>query len=138
MSEIPSCFLIHIWNTFCRDGVVVNSGTDKEFFSLYEKARYDNEPIFITSDSLLHSYHLMFDKTLRVAEESHFIPLLISLNRVMLQKSQEVYDQLQGSEWEEAAKRNIAYFSVASRLVEPGIDIPESVKDVVEIRACTN
>ncbi len=57
-----------------KDGFVVNPGNEKEFFSLYEKARYDNVPIFVTSDSLLHSYHLLFDKVLRAAEAEHFIP----------------------------------------------------------------
>ena len=52
-----------------RDGVAASPGLqEKEFFTLYEKARYANVPIFITSDSLLHVYHLMFDKTLRTAE----------------------------------------------------------------------
>ncbi len=34
---------------------------------LYEEARYRNVPIFVTSDSLLHTYHLLFDKVLRLA-----------------------------------------------------------------------
>ena len=51
-----------------QDGFVVTPGTEKEFFTVYEKARYDNVPAFVTSDSLLHSYHLLFDKVLRSAE----------------------------------------------------------------------
>ena len=49
-------------------GVVVSPGVEKEFFTVYEQARYANVPIFVTSDSLLHSYHLIFDKVLRTAE----------------------------------------------------------------------
>ncbi len=115
-----------------KDGFVVSNGVDKEFFSLYEKARYDNEPIFVTSDSLLHSYHLMFDKTLRVAEESHFIPLLRDLNQALLQNSLKTYDQFKDTDWRDAAMRNVAYFSVASRLLDAGVEIPDYVKEIVE------
>ncbi len=67
-----------------EDDLVVSPGVDKEFFTVYEQARYDNVPIFVTSDSLLHVYHLLFDKALRTAERKYFIPLLRGLNKAML------------------------------------------------------
>ncbi len=114
-----------------RNGFVVSPGEDKEFFALYEKSRYNNEPVFVTSDSLLHSYHLMYDKTLRVAEENHFVPLLRKLNQELLIRSEEIYQQLRGAPWEEAARRNLAFFSVASSLLSPEIPIPDAVREVV-------
>ncbi|MCD6284297.1 MAG: DUF3160 domain-containing protein [Anaerolineae bacterium] len=69
------------------DGFVVSPGADREFFTLYEKARYGNVPIFVTSDSLLHIYHLLFDKVLRTAETAYFIPLLRELNAALLTDS---------------------------------------------------
>ncbi len=33
-----------------KDGIVVSPGNEKEFFTVYEKARYANVPIFVTSD----------------------------------------------------------------------------------------
>jgi len=72
-----------------QDGFVVSPGTEKEFFTLYEKARYANVPIFVSSDSLLHIYHLLFDKTLRTAETQHFIPLLRDLNQALLARTDE-------------------------------------------------
>ncbi len=114
------------------NGFVVSPGDELEFFALYEKARYRNEPIFITSDSLLHSYHLMFDKTLRVAEENHFVAVLQSLNQAMLAKSDEIFQQLRGSSWEEPARRNVAYFGVASKLMDANVQVPDYVRDMVE------
>lgn len=115
-----------------KDGFVVTPGTEKEFFSLYEKARYDNVPIFVTSDSLLHSYHLLFDKVLRAAEAEHFIPILKGLNQAMLAKTDEVYQQLQGSPWQEAAKRLVAYFGVGSLLLDRTIQVPAYANDLVQ------
>ena len=114
-----------------KNGFVVSPGEDKEFFALYEKARYNNEPVFVTSDSLLHSYHLMYDKTLRVAEENHFIPLLRSLNQELLTRSLEVYQELRGDPWEAAARRNLAYFTVASSLLDPQTSKPTEVSEMV-------
>lgn len=115
-----------------KDGFVVNPGNEKEFFALYEKARYDNVPIFVTSDSLLHSYHLLFDKVLRAAEAEHFFPLLKGLNQAMLVKTDEIYQQLQASTWQEAAKRLVAYYGVASLLLDRTVQVPAYANELVQ------
>lgn len=83
-----------------QDGFVVSPSVEKEFFTVYEKARYANVPIFVTSDSLLHVYHLLFDKVLRTAEIQYFIPLLRDLNQAMLAQTDSQYQVLQGTGWE--------------------------------------
>ncbi len=100
-------------------GVVVSPGTEKEFFSVYEQARYANVPIFVTSDTLLHSYHLIFDKVLRTAERQSFIPLLSDLNAALLAETDAQYQALIGSEWEDAAMRSVAFIGVGSKLARP-------------------
>ena len=115
-----------------QDGFVVSPGIEKEFFTVYEKSRYGNVPIFVTSDALLHSYHLLFDKILRTAETEHFIPLLQALNSVLLQRTDEIYQQLQGTGWEDAARRTAAFVSVGSRLLDPSIQVPQSTSDLVD------
>ena len=117
-----------------QNGFVVSPGAEKEFFTLYEKARYNNEPILVTSDSLLHVYHLLFDKVLRTAEIEYFIPLLRDLNRAMLARSDEVYQAVQGAapEWEDAARRTVAFVGVASKLLDPEVEVPAYAADLVE------
>jgi len=115
-----------------RDGVVVSPGIEKEFFTVYEKARYANVPIFVTSDSLLHVYHLLFDKVLRTAEVQYFIPLLHDLNAAVLARAEEQYEVLQGTEWEDAARRTMAFASVASKLLDPTVQVPDYAADLVE------
>ena len=119
-------------NRLAKDGVVVTPGTEKEFFTLYEKSRYDNVPVIITSDSLLHTYHLLFDKTLRVSEAQHFIPMLLQLNQAMLAKTDEVYQGLLGTAWEDAARRTVAYIGVGSKLLDPNAQIPGYAMDLVQ------
>ena len=115
-----------------ENGFVVAPGAEKEFFTVYEKARYDNQPVFVTSDSLLHVYHLLFDKVLRTAEVEHFIPLLRDLNAAMLAQTDTQYQELKGGPWEEAAQRTVAFVGVASRLLDPAVAIPEYARGIAE------
>jgi hypothetical protein len=114
-----------------RDGVVVSPGVEKEFFTVYEQARYDNVPIFVTSDSLLHAYHLLFDKVLRTAEREAFIPLLRDLNQAMLAQTDSQYQALRGSSWEDAALRTVAFVGVGSWLMDPTVDVPAYAEELV-------
>ena len=108
-----------------RDGVVASPGLqEKEFFTVYEKARYANVPIFVTSDSLLHVYHLMFNKTLRTAEVEYFYPLLQSLNRALIVTADAQYQQVRGTPWEDAALRTVAFIAVSGRIADAEFPIP--------------
>jgi len=113
-------------------GFVVAPGVEKEFFTVYEKARYDNQPVFVTSDSLLHVYHLLFDKVLRTAEVEHFIPLLRDLNAALLAQADGQYQALKDGPWAEAARRTVAFVGVGSRLLDPEIEIPAYAGDLVQ------
>jgi Protein of unknown function (DUF3160) len=115
-----------------QDGFVVSPGAEKEFFTVYEKARYANVPIFVTSDSLLHVYHLLFDKILRTAEVQYFIPLLRDLNAAVLDRTQNEYEALQGTPWEDAALRTVAYVGVASKLLDRSVQVPGYAAGLVD------
>ncbi|MGQ9554874.1 MAG: DUF3160 domain-containing protein [Anaerolineae bacterium] len=115
-----------------QNGFVVSPGLEKEFFTVYEKARYANEPIFVTSDSLLHIYHLLFDKVLRTAETQYFIPLLRELNQALLARADEQYQALQSSDWEEAARRTVAFIGIASKLLDPATPVPAYAANLVD------
>jgi hypothetical protein len=115
-----------------EDGLVVSPSDVKEFYTIYERARYDNQPIFVTSDSLLHVYHLLFDKVLRTAERKYFIDLLKGLNAAMLAETDAQYQALQGTDLEEAALRSVAFTGVASKLLDPTVEVPAYAADLVE------
>lgn len=120
-------------NRLAHDGVVASPGLqEKEFFTVYEKARYANVPIFITSDSLLHVYHLMFDKTLRTAEVQYFHPLLQSLNRALITQVDAQYQALRGGPWEDAALRAVAFVAVGGRLADAAFPIPPYAAELAE------
>jgi hypothetical protein len=114
------------------NGFVVVPSSYREFFSLYQSVHGQQKPLFITTDSMLHVYHLLFDKVLRTAEERFFFADLVALSRGMLWAAQDQLQSLQGTSLEEAARRNVAYFAVALKLLDPGADVPAEVQQQVE------
>ncbi|MEN6327705.1 MAG: DUF3160 domain-containing protein, partial [Syntrophomonas sp.] len=116
-----------------ENGFVVVPDSCSEFYPLYETNRYDSVvPNLVTTDSMLHNYHLYFDYLLKTVEQEKLLPELKQLNQGMLQASREQYNSLKDSDWENAALRNAAFFSVAGRLLDPNTPIPAEVRDEVQ------
>lgn len=115
-----------------KNNFVVVPGYSQEFFSIYESNRYSFTPSFITTDSLIHNYHLAFDYLLRSIESNKLSGELISLTYEMVKTSKEQYEQLKGTAWENAAKRNVAFFTVANKLIYPNAVPVDYVADLVD------
>ncbi len=118
-----------------KNGFVVEApkaGEFREFYQIYEMYRYlDDQPIFVTTDSVLHIYHLIFNKMLRDLEREYFFPYLKRLTNSLLQSSLQQFQQLKGTQLEEQVKRNLAYFTVADQLLGSTAPITPEVADLV-------
>lgn len=114
-----------------KNHFVISSGNLRHFANIYEKNRYSYNPNFVTTDSLLHTYHLYFNFLMKVTEKNDLVDEL----RGMLQRLAEVADAQQdlvaGSEFEEAAKLELAALIVARSLLDEETQVPEAVKDIV-------
>jgi hypothetical protein len=107
-------------------------GQYREFYQIYEAGRYDFRPVFITTDSVYHVYHLIFDKMLRDLERDYFNATLGSLTSGMLEASYAQYGTLKGTPLEEPARRNVAFFAVGAQLLGLPDPVPAEVSDLVE------
>ena len=96
--------------------VVLSGGL--EFFDIYETNRYGQTPSFVTVDSMMHTYHLYFAHLLKKIEKEELYDELRELSGEMYDESVDQYRELEGTEWERAALRNVAFFTVGSRLLE--------------------
>ena len=112
--------------------VVLDNSYNNEFYGRYEKNRYNFVPSFVTTDSAVHTFHLMYDYVLKDVERNTLSDTLKSLTNTMLEKSYEQYNSLKGTEFENAAFRNAAYFSVAAKLLDENYVLKDEVKDLVE------
>lgn len=118
-------------NLLVKNAFVVKPSYNNEFFPLYESNRYSYTPSFITTDSMLHNYHLMFDFLLKQLEEQKLAAELKQLNANMLSEALNQYNSLKGTEWENAAKRNIGFFAVGSKLLDSSANVPSVVANEV-------
>jgi hypothetical protein len=96
--------------------------------SMYTTLKEEEIPVFITTDSLLHLYHIQFDETLRQIEEKEFYDTLWKTDLALLNASVEKYGSATGEE-QEAARRNAAYFTVALSLLQPKAQQIQAVED---------
>lgn len=116
-----------------QNGFVVRDSGISEFFEIYEDNRYDQLPNFITTDSMMHTYHLYFAMLLKNIEKTSLYDEVAHLAKKMQENSLAQYEVLKGSEWETAAYKNVVYFSIAATLMDLKVNIPDEVtKDVNE------
>lgn len=101
---------------------------EEDITAMYEKLKGDDKPIFITSDTLLHFYHVQFDESMSDIEREELYDLLWELDSSLLNASVEYYKTSSG-ESKEAARRNAAYFAVALSLLQPK---EEQIKEIKE------
>jgi hypothetical protein len=100
--------------------VISNPYNPKEddITAMYNSLEKEGQLIFITSDTLLHLYHVQFDDSMSHIEKNKLYGLLWELDKSLLDASVEDYNRASGEE-KEAARRNAAYFSVALSLLQP-------------------
>ncbi len=106
-----------------KNNFVVSFGQYSEFFDLYEDNRYMEYPSFITTDSMMHTYHLFFSMLQENTERDFLSTRLKDLSAHMLEQSLKQAEDLKGTAFEEAAEKNTAYFAIASALIDPKSDV---------------
>jgi hypothetical protein len=110
--------------------VISNPYNPKEddITAMYNSLENEGQLIFITSDTLLHLYHVQFDDSMSQIEQNKLYGLLWELDKALLNASVEDYNRTSGEE-KEAARRNAAYFSVALSLLQPK---DEQIKEIAD------
>src|SRR5262249_36505176 len=121
---IPEVLTANQLDYLKRNGFVVSPGDSAEFYSVYQDAHSANQPLLITADSMLHIAHLAFAKVLRATETQRIIPALVLLNKHLLAAADRNYQALKGSDWEDAARRAVAFAGVSMRLLDPAASGP--------------
>ncbi len=117
-----------------RNGfVVIPSATFEGMADVYERLKERPLPIFVTTDALLHTAHLFFDNLLRVVEITALRDQLVALTKTLLQASARDFAQAVDPQVREAARRNLAFFSVGANLLAPMERVAKDVAKVVNV-----
>jgi len=89
-----------------------------DFADYYKSLESEEIPIFITTDSVLHYYHIIFDTTLMTIERDVFYDYVWDISKYLFDESLKEYNAT-SEDLKEASRRNVAYFSVALTLLTP-------------------
>lgn len=109
---------------------VTTFGSEDNIIEPYNYLKDHGIPVFITSDTVLHLYHILFDQTLKAIEEREFFDTILDLSKALYDKSIEDYETFTEPQVKEAARRNIAFFGVALSLLQTPSDGYNGSEDI--------
>lgn len=111
--------------------VVVPQSSYKQIYEILNDNYWPSIPSFVTSDSVLHTFHVLYDMSLRVAETWTFWDLVGNLTESLLNTSYDQFTLAPEGRWKGAALRNVMFFSVAMMLLDNETEIPSEVEESV-------
>ncbi|MBP0972444.1 MAG: DUF3160 domain-containing protein [Oscillospiraceae bacterium] len=121
-----------IKSLMAKNGFALTEQYKSEYFELYESNRYDLRANYVTVDSMMHTYHLYFAYLLKRLEMEQLSGDMLGVSQIMLSNAAEQYDKLKGTEWEQAARIEMAYFAVGCSLLDPDAIVPDAVAPEVQ------
>jgi hypothetical protein len=120
MSDIDTTFQLETnqLELLQENGFVVITWRGDDIIEPYVTMKECGVPVFVTSDTLLHLYHIQFNEILKRIEEEEFFDQLVDTSQAMLERSIQDYLDFTDFKMEEAARRNVAYFAVGLSLLQ--------------------
>lgn len=107
--------------TIETNGFAVMPGGFRFVHDGYKLSAYEYVPVFVTTDSLYHSWHLAFDKVLRDTEQQRLLPILERFLAGAVDAARAQERELAGTALADAAHRATAYYESAAVLL--GLDV---------------
>jgi len=118
--------------TLLNNGAIILSGNKYHRFEhAYSNLNQKDIPVLITSDSILHLFHLEFNEILKNLEIKKLSPMLKEFLKSLIKESMRQYNGFEEGELKEISKRNVAYLSVAMKLLDPNYVVTYFVADDV-------
>lgn len=120
-----------------KNGFAVSPAYYKEISDIYLECKDTNQPMFITTDAVLHTGHIFFDYLLRILEIEKLYDSAVELTDRMLELSIEQFREAHTENVKEAARFNIGFFAVAKRQFDPEYQVGYGLNELVE-QECEN
>jgi len=93
-------------------------------------------PLLVTTDAVVHAYHVLFDETLKRAEMNELIDVMNTTIATLLSEAQIEVSTYAGTPLESAARLNRMYLEVAYSLINLGFS-PTSTQATQELALIT-
>ncbi|MEA1963529.1 MAG: DUF3160 domain-containing protein [Candidatus Aerophobetes bacterium] len=114
-----------------ENGFVVTPGYRDEMNDVYSECKERNQPIFATTDAVLHTSHIFFDYLLRILEIENLYGTAVKLTDRMLDLSIKQYNEAKDTNVKEAARLNIGFFAIAKKQFNPEYEVNFNLEDRV-------
>jgi hypothetical protein len=115
-----------------RFGFAISPGDEKEIYDVYTQAIERNQPIFVTTDAVLHTSHIFFDYLLRILEIEKLYARVVEATDSMISLSQNQFKEAENEDVREAARLNVGFFSVAKKILSPGYEPELGLEKTIE------
>ncbi len=115
-----------------QNGFVVTRGEEDEMYDVYIECKERHQPIFVTTDAVLHTCHIFFDYLLRILEIERLYGFATELTQKMVELSKAQYEEAKDEDVKEAARLNIGFFTVANKIFHPDVQSDYGLEDLIK------
>ena len=112
------------------EGFVISTRSFDSFAAAYAYGSQQKLPAFITTDTILDAFQIVVDITWQRSEGQFLAADLMALSHAMVAVSQQQWEEAEDDSTAQAAQRNLAFFAVGSRLLDPQFTLPPLVSSI--------
>ena len=98
----------------------------------YDDLNEDDVPVIVTTDCMLHQYHVFFDTTLKSIEERQLFGLAVNMSLDLMEEAEEQYQVVEEGWLKSLSSRLVSYFAVPVRIADPDATVPQHAEDVAD------
>jgi hypothetical protein len=102
------------------------------FLNAYELYWQKDLPIFITTDTILNTFHLLFDTMLKDIEKESLASKTELMSKLLMKDGLVLYASLGGGLQKDISKEALIFFAVAAYLMDDSIVIPAAIQHDVK------
>ncbi len=113
-----------------ENGFFAQKSPHRKFSELYKYLLEQSVPVYVTTDCVLHTYHVLYDYSLRILEMNYLYDDVLSLTNSLIAET-KLQMQDADEEMKEALLDNLTYFEVSAKLLDPDYTISDAVEEKV-------
>ena len=130
--DSSNSYILQLAKEYKDYGFVVNYSTMEQPFSIYEDNQYNYNNSFITTDSVLHLYHIIYIGMMEKLEQNQLLGKLKAMSKAMYEASLKDYNDF--PEYKDYTKKNAALYLTALYLLNEadGINAPSEIDQMAQ------
>ena len=116
--------------TLQKYGFIARKSAYPKFSTLYQHLKTGAIPVYVTTDCVLHTYHILYDYSLRILEMNYLYGDAVSLVDSLIAQTKMLLEDTDG-QIREALFDNLAYFEIGAKLLDSDYAISTEVQEKV-------